>query len=621
MAQSARPGTARPARHTSNALLAAGVALMLAIGGIATLVIALLRQDALEYAHNHLDAVAELHARHAARAIQAVDLALEAAAERAETLGLSDAARRREMHGILRKRASEAPQIRALLIIDAQGRAIVDSAAEPPRRLQVDDRDYFLAQRDHADGGLFIGSPVRSRLNNLWLIGMSRRIEASDGRFAGVALASVVPEYFEDFFAALPADNGYWAVLLREDGRLLARHPPATGELGDSWTWGDAKGGNAEDAAEGIPPQSASPFAGEPHLKAFRRLPDYPLLVVVAATERSVLAVWRQRASIVLLSALLSVVAVGGVGWLLWRQSRKAEGLVEALATANRKATAATTAKSAFLANKSHELRTPLNAIVGFADALRGGHFGLLSARQAEYIEDIHQAGQHLTALVGGVLDMSKIEAGRLELEETEVSLSAVIETCLQLVLPQARSANVRLSAAPCDPDIRLVADELRLREAVLNLLSNAIKFTLPQGAVSLSTSQRNGSLEIAVSNTGFGMSAAELVTALTPFGQVRGNVQHRAQAGTGLGLPITEALVRLHGGTLSIDSVKGHGTTARILLPASRLLLPGSGGLPAANRPERSSQSVAIGASRTRSSSRDDTQPAGSRPAASLGG
>ena len=567
---------AGPARHASNALLAASTLLVLAIAGFAALTISLLRDDALETASNHLENVAELHVRHASRTVQAIDVLLGAAVERAETLGLEDAARRWELHAILHRQAEAAPQIRALLVVDALGRAVVDSAALPPRPLQVEDRDYFLAHRDRGNAGLFIGQPIRGRLSNLWLIGMSRRISAPDGSFAGVVMASVTPDYFEEFLRPLPAGAESKTVLLHEDGKLLARHPPVVGEPGTSWADADANpdlpGSITQDDAEPL----RNPFMAERHLMAFGRLPDYPLLLALATPERGVLLDWRRRATTVLAGALLSILAVGGVGLLSWRQSRKVESLVEALGAASHRAdaaTAATAAKSAFLANMSHELRNPLNAIVGFADALRGGHFGRLTAKQTGYIEDIHRAGQHLTALVGGVLDMSKIEAGRLDLEESDLSLQALVEGCVQLMLPQAEAFGVQVEAVNGRDDIWLTADELRLRQCLLNLLSNAIKFTPPQGRVAVEIEvAADGAPIISVSDTGIGMTVEELRSALEPFGQVREALPHRRHQGTGLGLPITEALVRLHGGQLQIDSAKGQGTIASIVLPAERL-------------------------------------------------
>ncbi len=251
-------------------------------------------------------------------------------------------------------------------------------------------------------------------------------------------------------------------------------------------------------------------------------------------------------------------------------EKRREEELHESMIRAE----AANRAKSAFLANMSHELRTPLNAIIGFSEMMTREMLGPLhNERYAEYACDIHASGTHLLEIINEILEFSKAEAGRLSLNEEELDIAAVIAGALRLVREQAQQAGIglHLKAPPGLP--RLRADELRLRQIVLNLLSNAIKFTASGGRVELrvAADARQGCV-IEVSDNGIGIAPEDLPRALQPFGQVD-NFMTRRHPGTGLGLPLAKSLVELHGGTMSLVSAPGRGTTVTVRLPAGRLV------------------------------------------------
>jgi PAS domain S-box-containing protein len=242
----------------------------------------------------------------------------------------------------------------------------------------------------------------------------------------------------------------------------------------------------------------------------------------------------------------------------------------EELARSRDRAEAANRTKSAFLANMSHELRTPLNAVIGFSDALLSGYAGELTPKQAEYATDINASGEHLLAIVNDVLDLSKVEAGKLELFPEPVSLSDSIATCVGLMQARADSAEVRLAVALPESSITVWADELRLRQILLNLLSNAVKFTPAHGEVRLGATAQGGLVRISVSDTGIGMRAPDVALALQPFSQVDGSLARRFE-GTGLGLPLVKCLTEMHGGTLEIDTRLGEGTTVTVSMPQRR--------------------------------------------------
>jgi signal transduction histidine kinase len=231
-------------------------------------------------------------------------------------------------------------------------------------------------------------------------------------------------------------------------------------------------------------------------------------------------------------------------------------------------AEAANRAKSSFLANMSHELRTPLNAILGFSEVMTHEMFGPVgSAKYLEYSRLIHESGGHLLELINSVLDMSKIEAGKLELYEEVFDLAETAESALRFVKLQAERAGVALRLAIGTSSGTIFADKRAVKQMLINLLTNAIKYTPRGGDVRLKAVRDERGIEISVADSGVGISAKDLERLGKPFEQVEG--EHvRAKEGTGLGLALVKALSTLHGGDATLESVLGEGTTVRIRLP-----------------------------------------------------
>ena len=244
------------------------------------------------------------------------------------------------------------------------------------------------------------------------------------------------------------------------------------------------------------------------------------------------------------------------------------------LIRAKEAAEAANESKSAFLANMSHELRTPLNAILGFSEMMAQELLGPIGQpTYREYAEAVHKSGRHLLALIEDVLDLSKIEAGRMQPREGEVDLAGVIDFVFTTATTGAAQSGVELLRRIA-PDLpALIADERMCRQIVLNLVSNALKFTPRGGRIEVSARLlAGGDVEIAVADTGIGIAPEHQAQVLEPFYQVE-EAFARTRAGTGLGLPLTRKLAELHGGRLELDSAPGRGTRVRVSFPAARLV------------------------------------------------
>ena len=327
-----------------------------------------------------------------------------------------------------------------------------------------------------------------------------------------------------------------------------------------------------DDAAEVVALGGIDPFYGQDdhrrlhgYTEARNRGEEVPTRYELQAVRRDGSTLWVEQ--------LVTVVEWGGeqaiqVTVIDIDERKQAElGLRAAMEESER----ASRSKSEFLANMSHELRTPLNAILGFSEVIVDQLFGDVgNARYLDYARDINESGQHLLQVINDILDLSRVEAGKLELELCPVDIAEAVDACFRLLRGRASEASVALHSRIDWAPAIVLADPVKLKQILINLLTNAIKFTPDGGRVELLVAGHGqGGLEFIVQDTGIGMDEQDIEIALSPFGQVE-SVLARRHHGTGLGLPLVQSLVDLHGGKLSIASSRGAGTTVTVSWPAA---------------------------------------------------
>jgi signal transduction histidine kinase len=257
----------------------------------------------------------------------------------------------------------------------------------------------------------------------------------------------------------------------------------------------------------------------------------------------------------------------------LVENKNRLELLSEELKRSLVEARSASRAKSEFLANMSHELRTPLNAIIGFAEVMHRGTFGPVGDKRYDgYVRDIWRSGRHLLGIINDILDVARIEAGKIDLYEEAVDLAELVEMCVRLVEARAEQGGITLGNEIESGLPPLWGDPRLIKQVLVNLLSNAVKFTGAGGKIDVRVARRpNGDLEVTVRDTGIGMRPEDVPRALEPFGQIDSAIARKYE-GVGLGLPICNALMKLHGGAIEVETALGKGTAVSAVFPAARL-------------------------------------------------
>jgi len=464
-------------------------------------------------------------------------------------------------------------------VIDEDRDVLWSSLGPIAGRVDLSDREHIRVHVERDTGELHIGLPVIGRVSGQWSIQLSRRLNREDGSFGGVVVVSLDPGYLSGFYRSIDIGAEGVVTVIGRDGILRARASRDERAVGQNLS-GTRLFQEVARARQGSY-RNASVVDGIDRIYSYRTTRDYPLYVLVGVAVSDALADFAGTRDAYLTAASLISFVLVVVLAALFRQATALQALTADLRLKERELLAsrdaaeqANRAKSAFLASMSHELRTPLNAIMGFAEVIQS-RLSSPAARESygDYVQHIHDSGQHLLDIINAILDMSKIEAGRLELSDGVVDLRSLAESCVRLVRARADLIGVRIDIdiLPDFPPLR--ADALRLRQMMLNLLSNAVKFTPGPGLITVSAARRDdGRLALDVADSGIGMSQEELALALQPFRQIDNRLSRRYE-GTGLGLPLVKSLVELHGGELELRSTPERGTVATLLMPRERVL------------------------------------------------
>jgi signal transduction histidine kinase len=496
-------------------------------------------------------------AEHAGRALGAIDQALEVLVDKIGT-NAKFGQRSIAIHMLLTEYVAKLPQVRALTVTDRDGIRIYDSRRWPDTPLDLSDREFFTQQKRWRGAGLFIDSRLINRADGKPFFAMSRPILDSNGNLRGVVAAVAAPEYFSSFYSEAQLGHGAAAVLARADGVVLAGSEAGMDAAVNKATVGDFLAKHRE-----LVPSVAA-------------LPGLPAQIAVATQSAGQTPTFRAflAADIIMMMAITAIAAF--MARMLMTEARARERREDALRrseqaerSAREDAEAANQAKCAFLANMSHELRTPLNSIIGFSEIISTEMFGRVPPRYAEYGALIFRSGRHLLDIINDILEMAKLQSGKVVLQRERINVAAAIAGTVDFLAQQADKKSIALIPEierGCPP---VAADPVRLRQILLNLVSNGIKFTPEGGTVVIRARPGQDCVVVEIRDTGIGMTREQIPIALQPFGQID-NAITRMYDGTGLGLPLSKSLVEEHGGTFEIESEPKVGTVVRFTLPCA---------------------------------------------------
>lgn len=514
----------------------------------------------------------ETIATHLNQYMAAIDLSLQSIDGDPETPATVISRSPAEMHGEIRRIQSMTPGMQGLGVIDRNGVVIASAQTKTPAPTNLSDRPFFQQHRDDPSVSMLIGSAVHSRPDNKLSIPVSRRLEDQAGQFAGVIAGRLDPEYFAVFFRSADVDVISMSLL---DGTILSRYP-AVDLLSVPKISQDSLQKGLSDVDRIV-----SPVDGVKRILLARKLTAAPLIVRAGFDESRITRNWLRKSTTVLALYVVVVVLTLVIGVSAQLRFKAISNMLRVQAEAEQIAVQArqdaidqNIRKSEFLAHMSHEIRTPLNAIIGFSQMISGEILGSLGNKKyREYALDILYSGEHLLSVINDILDMAKIDAGKWQLDASVIRLEVVLQAVMRLARQRAQHEGVELHMLPQEKAISVNVDERTLRQALLNLVVNAIKFTGRGNPVTLSAAiTANGGVELVVVDQGPGMSAAEVERVLQPF-ESGSSREARMHSDTGLGLPLAKRFIEMHGGSLQISSQPGHGTSARLVLPASRVV------------------------------------------------
>ncbi|MDB5656802.1 MAG: Hpt sensor hybrid histidine kinase [Tardiphaga sp.] len=562
--------------------------LIVALVAMSTVIASNLRDEAIRGAVIDLNRHTMTLAVQAERSLQSIDLILSNVNDHLYTQGVFDSASYGVAMGgentflFLRDKLAGLPQLEAISMINADGRLINFSRYWPIPDVNVSDRDYFIDLSRDVDQKSFISRPVKNRGTGAWNIYIARRVDGLNGKFAGLILAAMSLQYFEEVYRSVSPGEGSAQSLVRNDGTMLARYP-ATREIGQV-VRSDLKWALQTPGVNSV--RQMSPIDREMRIKSAKKLSNAPLLILTTRSESSILAPWRNTVRLLVgFTSGMVLLAIFAAMMIVrkWKQqalvisaeaakadAELARSLVETklLREQERTAEAANRTKSNFLAMMSHEIRTPMNAVIGLTETLLDSN---LSMDQRSSVEAIHLAGDNLLEILNDILDFSRLEAGSLSIEQVTFDPVSLVTTTLAIVGPSAAAKGLTLELRVSDLlPATVFGDPGRIRQVLLNLLSNAIKFT-PSGGIVVKvdcdgTLNESASIHWSVTDTGMGIPADRIDALFNDFVQVDNSVS-RQFGGSGLGLAICRRIAVLMGGNIVVTSELGQGSTFSLSL------------------------------------------------------
>ena len=520
------------------------------------------------------------------RSFQGVELVLDNVADQVAAEGavtpdaVVDRMSTEAVHQALKARVAGVPQLDAVTVVSATGKLVNFSRGWPIPEVHLEDRDYFLALRDGHEK-LFLSEPVNNRGSGTPTIYLARRLSAPDGTFLGLVLGAVELASFERLYASLQLGPGNVIALWRTDGVLLARYPAvAAGRrmpVADITPTDQAWHGVA-----GIFERSATIGDGPPELRviASHEADGVPVQVNIGRDEASILADWRREVAGLGVAVGVASLCVGALVWALLRRfnayeavaaaSRDREAAVAARVqaeAAREAAEQANRAKSAFMANMSHELRTPLTAVIGYSELLEEELADLGERRVMDDLDKVKGNARHLLGLINDVLDLSKVEAGRMDVYLEDFAVKDFVEETMASVEALVRRKNNALVLDLGEGLGSMRSDPVKLRQCLYNLLGNAAKFT-EAGRIAVRVRRDDDWVSFAVDDTGIGLSPEQVGRLFQRFSQADESTTRRF-GGTGLGLALSRAFARLLGGDITVVSRSGQGSTFTLVVPA----------------------------------------------------